>query len=189
MKKRDWWVLVAAGAAGLAGAGIYQTYRQSWMSMRRAWRSFERAKAEPHGSPRRNGLFHEALRLFQETIDREPDSDLAEEALRMKGVTYGWLGQEDKALEALEDAVCRFPRAAGNETGVYLAQAYQRNGEAEKAYQQANRFLELSGDSLPPESWALRNALAIKIAAARDTGKLEEAAQAAHDLEQLSREQ
>jgi tetratricopeptide (TPR) repeat protein len=185
MSRKGWWLLAAAGAAGVAGFSIYRASRNTY---RQAWKNFEKGKAEPIDSPQRDTYFSEALHLFQEIIDKDPNGPLAEEAMRMMGVTYGWLGQEAKALHALEEALVHFPRSAGTETGIYLAQAYQRNGQNQRAYDQANLFLELSGDNLPPENWALRNAYAIKAAAARDLGKYDEATQATEALERLSLE-
>lgn len=186
MNKRSWLILALAGAAGLTGARFYQAYQRSLVSLRKAWRKFEQGKSAPVDSPERENCFYEALRLFQEVIDQNPKSLLAEEALRMQGVTYGWLGMEEEAIHVLEKAIHLFPKSAGDETGVCLAQAYQRNGELEKAYLQANRFIELSGDSLPPENWSLRNALAIKAATARELGREDEAKEAMEALERIS---
>jgi len=97
--KRHWWMLLAAGVAGLVGLGAYKVYRQSWACMRRAWKSFEHGKAEPPHSDKRESCFNEALRLFQEAADRDPNGPF-EKALKeypdvmLVGVDYNLDNQE-----------------------------------------------------------------------------------------------
>lgn len=186
MSNKKWWMLAAAGAAGAVGLSIYKSSQQSKLLLHKARRNFEKGKAELIDSPERINSLNAALESLQQILDKYPNSHYVEETLRMKGIILGWLGQEEDAIKTLEESISKFPQSAGTETGIYLAQAYQRNGEYQKALDLANRFLEISGDSLPPESWPLKNALAIKAATARELGKTSEAEEASRELENLS---
>ncbi|HUW84406.1 MAG TPA: tetratricopeptide repeat protein [Phycisphaerae bacterium] len=77
----------------------------------------------------------EAIALYQEVVDRFPDSSGVEQAWMMMGVCYENMGQLDKAIAALERAVQDSPGAQAGSTAkyYYLGSAYMRIGRRQEA--------------------------------------------------------
>jgi outer membrane lipoprotein-sorting protein len=111
-------------------------------------------------------LFHqekryaEAVDVYWQVYNMDPNLDTAEEALMMIGLSYGRLGQHDKEIEAFEKAVKEFPELKGwiEATYFYLGCAYLDQGQNNKALEAFENCLKAGKGVRDPEKFPLKDA-------------------------------
>jgi tetratricopeptide (TPR) repeat protein len=111
-------------------------------------------------------LFHQekryadALEVYWQAYNLDPNLETAEEALMMIGLCHGRLGQQDKEIEALERAVREFPDLKGwiESTWFYLGNAYLDRGQRDRALQAFENCLKAGEGVREPEAFPLKDA-------------------------------
>ena len=94
-----------------------------------------RALLEKAESLYKSNGFDEAIELYREVHAEHPDWNYAQHALMMIGICYERMGQLDKAIDALEQAVEEYPELRGfsETTYYYLGEMYVQASEKQKA--------------------------------------------------------
>ncbi len=111
-------------------------------------------------------LFHqekqyaEAIKIYEQVHSRWPKLGVAEVALMMKGLCYRQLGQPDKEIETLEQAVNEYSYMRGwvDATWFYLGCAYRDQGQIEKALDAFASCLAAGDGVRDPEKFPLKDA-------------------------------
>ena len=111
-------------------------------------------------------LFHqekqyaEAIKVYEQVHSRWPKLNVAEVALMMTGLCYHQLGQPDKEIEVLEQAVKEYSYLRGwvDATWYYLGCAYRDQGQTEKALDAFASCLAAGDGVRAPEKFPLKDA-------------------------------
>ncbi len=114
-------------------------------------------------------LFHEekkyseALELYKQVYEKYPklnNGTYGENALMMVGICYGWLGQQDKAIEVFLRDIKEYGYLEGwiEPTYYYLGCAYLDTGQKEKALEAFENCLKFGEGNHNPDKFPLKNA-------------------------------
>ena len=142
------------------GAAVVEA--RGWKEMdalrKEAWRLFD------------DNRLDEAIDAYRQVYEQYPRLPFADSALMMIGLCYREMGQDDKAVEALEKAVSEYADL-GSELGAsyfYLGDTYLALGRKQEALAAFRKILELGEGVRDPEGFPLKDArrLIAKIEAA-----------------------
>jgi len=108
----------------------------------------------------KNKKYMEAIEVYQEIYEKYPCWNYAEHALMMIGISYHWMGQNERAIEALEKAIKEHPdlRGFSEVTYFYLGELYLKKGSKDKALEAFKKSLELGEPVRSPDSFPCREA-------------------------------
>jgi tetratricopeptide (TPR) repeat protein len=108
--------------------------------------------------------YAEAIELYQEVYDKYPDWNYASTALKMIGLSYSWLGKNDKSIEYYERSIREYPGLIGfnASTYYYLGTAYikaYRSQEALNAFRECIHLCKVLEKD--PDQFPYKNAMAM----------------------------
>lgn len=109
-------------------------------------------------------LFHkekkyaEAMELYRQIHDGFPHASMAKVSLMMVGICYGHLGQHDKAIETLQQAMKEYPNDWEGVVQFYLGAAYMDNGQPQEALKAFEACLADAEGKRGPDQFPLKDA-------------------------------